>query len=203
MNSADLSSSSSSLSVETTSTATPRSSALSGGASIEVAILDKLSLTVDLLYRSAGYNTGNELIEGVDDPDTEEDDRSTTRTFQRTRAVYWDVPVMLRLYDAGWRERRPTVFFNIGGAARRVSKIRTFREFELPDGTHSIDESPVEPANRLITGIVAGGGFQFRSASGLKVTPEVRLTRWLSTTFDSSPALSRRNQVEFLLGLTF
>jgi hypothetical protein len=190
--------------LKTTLTTVSTSSRPGAGATIEFAILDNLAVSVDVLYRKAGYKGGVDIVEGVDDPATnDKDERMFTTTYEGTRARYWDVPVVARLYDGSRHEMRPRAFLAVGAAIRRTSNIRSFREYLYPDNTTEVDETPITPANTAIVGAVIGGGFQFRSSAGLKVTPEVRLTRWLGNTFDSSPTQSNRNQLEFLIGFTF
>ena len=51
-------------------------------------------------------------------------------------------------------------------------------------------------------GVVAGGGVEF-SALFLKVSPEVRYTGWGFRDLDTAPAMTRRNQFVFQVGLGF
>lgn len=203
MNNEQISSSTSEPPTKTTLTSTSASSQLGGGATLQFAILRRLALSVDFLYRRAVYKAGFDSVEGADDPETEEDERIINSSFEQTRADYWDVPVLARLYDSDIRRPGVRGFFEGGVSIRRVSNIRTFREFTLPDGSIGSDATPVTPAETGIAGLVVGAGFQFGSKVGLKVMPEVRYTRWLGYTFDASPTQSKRHQVEFLLGITF
>ena len=47
-------------------------------------------------------------------------------------------------------------------------------------------------------GWVVSGGVRMRAAGPLKITPEMRYTRWTSLRF-----FPTRNQVEFMLGVGF
>ena len=180
------------------------SSRLGGGATVEFAVLDHLSISADFLYRRAGYKTASTVIEGLDDPDTDdEDERLITTTFEGTTANYWDVPVVARLYNGSRHERRLRAFLDVGVALRHVSNIRSFREYLNADDTNEVDLIAATPANQNLPGAVLGGGFQIPAAQGLKISPQVRYTRWLGRTFDSPPTASMRNQVEFLVGFTF
>jgi hypothetical protein len=174
-----------------------------GGATVQFVILDKVALGVDVLYRSASYESSVDTLEGVDDPDTSEDDRALTTTFEQTSAVFWDVPILARIYNIGRYQRGPRFFFDGGVAIRHIGKIRTSSEFIGPDGLTSTDQTPVTPANTTIMGIVVGGGFQLMDDFGLKVMPEVRFTRWVNRTFETLPTLSSKNQLEVVLGITW
>jgi hypothetical protein len=186
------------------SRSTSAASRLSGGATIEVDLTERISVSLDVLYRKVGYNAVTDIIEGVDDPETSlVDERVITSRFESTRANYWDVPVVVRVYHLDRSDPRPRAFFDLGVALRRVSNVRTYRRNVDPDESVHIDETAVEPAHSSAPGIVVGGGFQFRGASGIRITPEARYTRWLSNTFDASPTRSTTNQVELLLGITF
>lgn len=204
MNSAEQTIGSSSPPYRIQSRSTSAASRLSGGATIEVDLTERISVSLDILYRKVGYNAVTDIIEGVDDPETSlVDERVITSFFESTRANYWDVPVVVRVYHLDRSDPRPRAFFDLGVALRRVSNVRTYHRQRNPDESVEIDETATDPAHSSAPGVVLGGGFQFRGASGIRITPEVRYTRWLSNTFDASPTRSTNNQVELLLGITF
>jgi hypothetical protein len=196
MNTESLTHSTSSPVLKTTTQTTSTSNQLGAGGALELALLDRLSLAAEVLYRKAGYKSSLEIVEGSDNP-------KTTRNFERTRADYWDLPLTLRLYDAPRQERRSRAFLDLGFAIRRVSNVRTFSEFLRPDNTSSQSEAPANPRHRSLPGVVLGGGFQLVTSAPVKVVPQIRLTRWLGSTFDAPPTQSRRNQFEFVLGIAF
>lgn len=177
---------------------------LSGGPTFEVALRDKLALSVDFLYRRAGHKFGEDTITGIDDEDTEDvNEQQITSVFEQTRADYWDIPVLARFYDSSRQHAGTRAFLNGGIAIRHASSIRTFREVTNPDGVTTSGEATSSPANSTIAGVVIGGGFLMRSKVGLKVAPELRFTRWLSDTFYSPPTQSRRNQFEIMIAFGF
>jgi hypothetical protein len=156
------------------------------------------------MYRRPSYRFGETTIEGVDDPDTEEEDeRIIDEYFEQTDASHWDIPVMLRWHDSGPNEQLARYFFGGGVAVRAVSGIKTYNEHTLPDGSVESNSDPAAPAHRVVPGLVASAGFEFGRDRGFKVTPEVRYTRWLMRTFDSNTTRSNPNQFEFLVGITF
>lgn len=177
---------------------------LSGGATVEFAVADRVSVSLDILYRKVGYNLVSNTILGTDDPDTDDvDERLLLTDYESARANYWDIPLVFRFYHLGRADTRPRAFFDAGVAIRRVSNIRTFRRHVNQDGIIEEDETPITPANDLVFGAVFGGGIQFQGAGGIKVIPEARYTRWTSSTFDAPPSRSNRDQVEIMLGITF
>lgn len=196
MNTETLTHSTSAPVLKTTTQTTSTSNQLGAGGTLEFAVLDRLSLAAEILYRKAGYKSSLEIVEGSDNP-------KTTRNFERTRADFWDLPVTLRLYDAPRQERRSRAFLDLGFAVRRLSNIRTFSEFLRPDNTSGQSEAPARPRHTSLPGVVLGGGFQLGTSSPVKVIPQIRLTRWLGSTFDAPPTQSRRNQFEFVLGIAF
>lgn len=196
MNTETLSSSTSEPVFQLTNATTSTSNQLGAGGAFEFALLERLSVALELLYRKAGYKSNLETSRGETDP-------VVTRRFERTRTDYWDFPVVVRFYDASRSERPSRTFLEAGLAVRRVTHIRTFSEVLLPDKTSLISEAPAAPRNSTLPGIVLGGGFQLAGSSPVKVIPQIRYTRWLGNTFNSPPTLSRRNQFELLLGIAF
>ncbi len=202
MNTEKFRSSTSSPLVERTLDTQPSASSFGCGVTIEFVVSRRFALLADLLYRRAGYKAGFETVEGVDDEDTDEDERTRSEMLVQTRADYWELPLLGRFYDGN--QRQPVrSFIESGMSVRRVRHIRTFREFTDVDGSIRDDESPVTPAKRTVAGIVLGGGFQLTGGTGVRITPEIRYTRWLGYTFDEAPTRSKRHQVELFLGITF
>jgi hypothetical protein len=50
---------------------------------------------------------------------------------------------------------------------------------------------------------VAGMGLRLVDDFNIKLSPELRYTRWMGATFDSESTRSRRNQLEVGIALTF
>ena len=174
-----------------------------GGVSIEIPIRGRFAFQTGFLFRSASYTAGTESVTGEDDDDTEEDDRVFTSSIERTRAQYWDVPLILRVYDSADRAKRFRAFFQTGAAIRRAANIETVREATASDGSVTRDTTPASARNRTIYGGVIGAGMQFATTGRLALVPELRYTRWTSPTFDSGPTRSTRNQLEVLFSITF
>ncbi|HWR54079.1 MAG TPA: porin family protein [Bryobacteraceae bacterium] len=178
---------------------------IGGGPSFQFRVTDRLGLAVDLVYRRAGYTFTEERIEGVDlESTTSVNEQKTISTTETTRVKYWDIPVLARLYFG--RRGGPSDlrrFIDAGMTVRRVGGVRTTRNIDGPDDDTSNDTIAPRAANRNVLGWVAGAGVQATDDFGLTLMPEVRYTHWLRDTFASTPARPNRNQLEFLVGITF
>lgn len=176
-----------------------------GGPSFHVRLADKVGLNIDILYRRSGYD----YSAVVKEQDTVDDDGDVTtgatlsQDYERTRADYWDIPVLARYYTKYSDQGGARPYFTGGVAYRTVSGIKTYSQHIDEDGLKDTSSRPIEPANKGILGAVAGGGFQFRDEIGLKIEFEIRYTRWLRRTFESGPTMSSFNQAEGLVAFTF
>lgn len=182
--------------VTTTISATSKAKRVGGGVTVQFALLDRLAISADVLYRRAGYERSLTRVEGTTTT-------TTTAETESTRADYWDVPVMARFFSRGRGQTGPRPFLAAGLALRHVNGIRTLREVTRADGLSDTYETPAEPVNRNLPGLVVGGGIQLRDDVGFKIAPEVRFTRWFGRSYDDYPVRSMKNQLEVVLGLTF
>lgn len=176
-----------------------------GGPSFHIRLADKVGLNIDVLYRRSGYDVS---VVTKEQDVTDSAGKVTTgatlsQDYERTRADYWDIPVLARYYTKYSDQGGARPYFTGGAAYRTVSAIKTFREHIDEDKLKDTSTRPAEPANKGILGAVVGGGFQFRDEVGLKIEFEVRYTRWFRRTFDASPTVSNLNQAEGLVAFTF
>jgi len=108
-----------------------------------------------------------------------------------------EIPMLVKYRFAG----RVRPFVDGGAAIDRVVGLRNsyvnIAVFGSPvfTGTNS---TPVQLSNPTTPGVVAGGGIEAR-AGVMRISPELRYTRWTSAHF----LFSSQNQVDFLLGITF
>lgn len=178
---------------------------IGGGPSFQVRVTDRFGLTADLIYRKVGYTFTEERVEGVDlESTTTVNEQKTISTSETTNVKYWDVPVLARLYfgrRGGASDFRR--FVDAGLTVRRVGGVRTTRSIAGPDDDTSSDTVAPRAVNRNVLGWVAGAGVQATDDFGLTLSPEVRYTHWMSNAFAYNPANPRRNQVEFVVGVTF
>jgi opacity protein-like surface antigen len=171
-----------------------------GGPAIHFRVSDHFGLNLDVLYKRAGYDAGDQL---VTQPTEDEEADDLASRYERTRADYWDIPVLARYYTKAPDEEGPRYYLTGGIAFRSVSGIKTFSEVVSDEGLSDTNSVAVKPANKNTAGAVAGIGLQLRDEVGLKVDLEARYTRWFRPVFDSGPTSSNLNQGEFVLGFTF
>jgi opacity protein-like surface antigen len=122
-----------------------------------------------------------------------------------TDADAWEFPLLLKKKfggaNAGVAAARP--FVVVGASYRRLSDITQVQEFIT--GNSQTTSSPAELRKKDSTGFVIGGGVEIR-ALFLKISPEVRFTRWGTSNFRegvSNLLETNRNQGQFLVGFHF
>jgi hypothetical protein len=148
----------------------------------------------ELLYHRLDYTQTSQITDTVS---------GNTGITETTRATLWDLPVMLRyrgLRESGLLSK---IYFAGGGEVRRVTNIGTSTVTNLPNGTTTTSNAPTIPSKRDVTGAVVGVGLRFVDDFNIKLSPELRYTRWMGATFDSESTRSGRNQLEIGIALTF
>ena len=165
---------------------------------MEYAATRRILISGDFLYQFFSYTA--QTVTNV----TLADGTSQISTLnESTHARYWTVPVLARYGTLPARVASAQVFIGGGVAFRKISNIRTTTVVVAPDGNSSADYTP-RTAQKLSTfGAVATAGFRVKDEFGIRITPEVRYTRWFSDLFSSWPGKQRRNELEVLIGLTF
>ena len=175
-----------------------------GGIVWQTTLTPRLALSGGMLFRRLDFTTTAITYEGVDDTDTTDDERTATLKQTTTRARLLDIPLVLRRYSKDHSRRGRRYFYEGGMAMRLAHGVRSFGVSTDQAGTETCcDEATQTPAHRVLPGFVAGAGIQFIDEFGIRIVPEVRYTRWLWRTFDSGPARSGMDQLEFGLSLTF
>lgn len=183
--------------VDSLYTTTNGSQRIGYGATAQVLITNRFAVNGSFFLRRIGYKMNSDILEG---------NPVTTHTVinEDTRARLYDVPVVLRFYGKDRYESGVRWFAEAGGVLRRVSHIQTSIDTTVNDGTTSCcNVTPATPARRTARGWVAGFGVQFIDPVGIRLVPEVRYTRWLNQTFNSYSTVTRRDQVEGMVSLTF
>lgn len=122
-----------------------------------------------------------------------------------TDADAWEFPLLLKKKfggaNAGVAAVRP--FVSTGASFKRLTSIRQVRNFVT--GSSQTTSDPAELRNKNATGFVVGGGLEIR-ALFLRISPEVRFTRWGTSNFREGVANlleTNRNQGQFLVGFHF
>lgn len=174
---------------------------LGGGLSVEAPLSSRTLVTVDLLFNRLKYDKVTNVYWGVDDPTTAADERSHITTTENTAARLFDMPVLLH------RNVRPTgllshMYLSAGPTARLVSTVHTTTNIINADATLANNTIPAAVNKRMLIGATVGVNFRFIDEFGIRVTPEVRFTRWNGATFNQDSTRSPRSQFEVGLGFS-
>lgn len=157
------------------------------GPTVQLNLPFRFSIEVDALYRRLGYEYNQ--FAGPGSP-----------TSTRTVANSWEFPVLGK-YAIWGGPARP--FIDAGANFRHISGVDQIRN---GISALNIPVNPVPEFNKdNDIGFVFGGGVEFKLGH-VRITPELRYTRWGSENFrDPVAALLRtnKNQGDFILGLTF
>jgi len=176
-----------------TSTHSPKWGA---GISLDYEISPQWIVTVDALFNKMRYTKHTAIMSGSDDPNTAQDDRSHIFIDEDTRARFYEFPVLVhhrlsKLYVAG------------GAAFRTATNISSFSTIKNPDASTTTNRAVMRPSHRNVVGAVIGVGARIFDDFHLNWTPEIRFTRWASSTYGTTSSISPKNQLEFGLGFTF
>jgi len=166
---------------------------LAFGPSLELRLFKGFSVAGELLYHRLDYTqTAQVTVDG-----------NVTAIVEQTRATLWDIPLMVR-----WRGLAETgflshIYFSGGADIRQAAHIKSSTQTTLPGGTPTTDNTPTVPATRRLPGVVVGTGMRFVDDFGIKLSPELRYTRWFGATFNNDSTRSRRDELVIGVALTF
>ncbi len=166
-----------------------------GGLTLEYTLGPRTTFVAEGLFNQLRFTQNIDAYWGVVNPETATDDRTHQSSVQSTNARLWDAPVMVRYKGVGSSGFLSHMFVAAGATDRFVSNIRTTTNTTL-NGTTTTDRTPLAASKKNLLGAVVGVGFQFIDDFGIRVTPEVRYTRWAGKTFASDSAQSPTNQIE-------
>ncbi len=151
------------------------------GPSFEVALPARWRVETGLLYRSFSATQVSVLGDVL-------------RTSTKLSDKRWEAPLVLRReFSSG--SARP--FAGAGGVwARCLRDVSVL-------ATDNLSQPPIQTSGRWsetddLFGWTGSAGVRFRLAMGLKVTPEIRYTRWTAKRW-----LPSQNQVDLFLGIGF
>ncbi|MCX6631657.1 MAG: outer membrane beta-barrel protein, partial [Candidatus Solibacter sp.] len=180
---------------------TSHSFPLGGGLSVEAALSRRTFLTVDVIFTRLRYTKTTDTYSGTDDPTTAADERSHRSATEDTKARVFDLPVLVHrnLRSSGFLSH----FYLAGGpSARLVSSVRTTNNITDADGTKANNQIAAPVAKRTLIGATVGAGFRLVDEFNIKVTPEIRYTRWNGMSFAQDSTRSPRNQLEVGIGFS-
>jgi len=156
------------------------------GPTVQLNLPFRFSIEVDALYRRLGYEYNQ--FAGPGSP-----------TSTRTVANSWEFPVLGK-YAIWGGPARP--FIEAGANFRHITGVNQIRSTLA---AVNVNVTAPEFNEDSDIGFVFGGGVEFKLGH-VRITPELRYTRWGSENFrDPVASLLRtnKNQGDFILGLTF
>lgn len=173
------------------------------GPVFEMRLTKHLSIGAELAFHHAAYKQVTQIRAGKKDPNAGTDNRQVTTITENTKATYWDIPVLVR-YRGLIDRRIVRHVYPLGGITyRRVGNIKTSNEIVNADSTTDYNEKSASVTRTNQIGITAGIGYRFVDELGIKITPEIRFTRWINHTFDGLSYSSSANQAQAGIGITF
>jgi opacity protein-like surface antigen len=161
------------------------------GPTLELRLPAGFGVEVDALYRHFRYDSVSSLVDAV----------STLNT----SGGAWEFPLLLkkRLFHGPIRP-----FVDAGISFNKIAGLsQTVQTVVFPNRTTTAtNSSPAELKDSSSSGFTMGGGVEIKALL-LRVTPEIRYTRWSTQHFNATifngSLSSNLNQAEFLLGFTF
>jgi len=179
-----------------------RSPSVGGGPSLELRLTRRVRLTGEALFHRLRYERKFDRYSGTDDPATGNDERSHLSITERTKGRLWDFPVLAHYRGLSSSGALSHVWLAAGVAVRSITDIRTANEIRNPDGSGSSDYLAAQPSRRNLVGAVIGVGLRFIDEFNIKITPEIRYTRWSGATFAAGTTRSPKGQLEISIGFT-
>jgi hypothetical protein len=146
-----------------------------------------LSIEGDVLYRHFNYTSFSSLVDG--------------NITSSATSNAWEFPLLVK-YKFPSKIVRPYVEGGVAWDTLQGLKDSITTNL-ISTHTSVSTSSPGELKNSTTMGIVLGAGVEVK-ALVIKISPEIRYTRWTDQHFNAANLLqSNQNQAEFLVGITF
>lgn len=172
------------------------------GVTAEFQITTSFGIAADLLFHQVRYEMLNNIRLGTRNPNSSIDTRPVVQLKERTRAQFFDLPVIVRWRPTDEYGDPARWFLGVGPTIRQARNVYTTNEQTQPIIPNPKNEI-VAPFNRNIYGATIAAGITAKDDFGIRITPEVRYTRWLGQNFSNFAARTNRHQLQILLGITF
>jgi hypothetical protein len=173
------------------------------GPALEYRITDHISAGVEMLFHRTQYKQVTETRTGKKDTSATTDSRPLATLTETTRSNTWEVPLLARYYGIRQRGIFSRLYVLGGGSFRHTANIRTANEISNADGSTDYNEIPTRAAKANQIGVVGGFGIRFIDNFGIRIAPEVRITRWNGFAFQGQSVTSVRNDIQGGIGITF
>jgi hypothetical protein len=169
------------------------------GPTVEIGLPLSFAVEVSALYRRTGYDTADGLYNMFTD--------------QRVRANSWEFPITLKYYiplkhfPVKLHMSGGYVLRNLSGASNVIHSYGYDYQTGAPYDNTYHGATTYLPWVNPTHGVTAGGGLRLNMGF-LRISPEIRYTRWSGVPFQQagpygSFAQSTQNQLDLLVGLTF
>jgi len=169
---------------------------------VEYRLKPKLSVGAEFRFHHAKFAETSTMKSGIQDPNSNTDDRKTTTIQSTSKANYWEFPFLARYYGLRKKGWWSPAYVGAGAEWRHIGKVRTGTDSTFADGVTDYSEIPAVPNRANQVGAVAAVGMRLvDDATHIKVHLEFRFIRWQGSTFQSVSYHSAPNQME--LGLAF
>jgi hypothetical protein len=168
---------------------------------MEFPIYRHLSLVSEGYFHVLKYNKVHELDQNGDSGEI------VTTWTENTKADEWEVPVMLRyqgLRSGGFFSK----LYTAGGVTyRKVDHVRTNTDYsyQVPaeSAITSSSDTPIALDKASMYGAEIAVGFRFIDDFNIRVTPEIRYTRWQGEVLNGFLTETKRGQLDFGVAFTF
>jgi hypothetical protein len=170
------------------------------GPVLEVRLPWHFTLVGETFFEHVRYNAVTTTYKGQNDLSSSALKSTVT---ERTKALYWDIPILLRYRGTSRNRILSKGFVEAGVTLRKAKNVKTGTETAFADSTTAYNEIPITPAAAYTRGTVIGAGFRFVDDFNIKATPEVRYTMWNKSIFDSNSTRSQNSQLEVGLSIVF
>lgn len=172
------------------------------GVTAEVQITTSFGIAADLLYHKVRYEMLNNIRVGVRNPASTIDTRPVVQIREKTRAQFIDLPVIVRWRPTDEYGDPARWFLGLGPTVRQARNVRTTNEQTQPRIDNPFNNN-VAPFTKHIYGATVAAGITAKDDFGIRITPEVRYTRWVGQNFSNFAARTNRHQLQVLIGITF
>jgi hypothetical protein len=170
---------------------------------VEYRLTEHVSLAGELHFHHANYQVTTDILTGINTSTTNVDNRPLTTIVETTQANFWEYPFLVHYYGLLKHGRLRRTYLTGGLEWRHVGKIRTGNDFTYSDASTYYNEVPAIPHNVNVAGAVVGVGFRLVDDFHIRVTPEMRLIRWLGNSLQGPAYQTVANQLEAGIGISF
>jgi hypothetical protein len=171
----------------------PSGPRFAGGGMVQYAFANRFAAAAQILMRRAKFETNGTFTSG-----------SLASSQDFSAVDFLETPFTLRHYSRAHAERGARWYLEGGVALRFARNIRSsLLTTDTASKTVCCDERPITARHSPSSGLTFGAGYQLSDDFGIRLTPQIRYTRWLQSVFDQQSIRTRSDQIEAGLSITF